>query len=213
VAPGFHHQLAPDGFLVALSSLWLEPPERDGNPRFPNPVARPPEMTPHAAPRRPHPLVEAHRSRILARLTRSADPPRAGSPPLVPERKQYLVKEAEDLYWNELAWEELTEEERVGGGPVTELVFPGFLAFVDGLLLDATRYRGSNGSGPHPDVIEEILRFLAERHATATSQLGQGADSENLVWARAMTAHLIDLVLYRLYGLSREEREELEARG
>ncbi len=178
----------------------------------PNHFSGPPKMTHHAAPRMPDPLVEARRSRILDRLPRSAGPVKSGSQPLPPARVQFLLKEAEELYLNELAWEELTEEEKVGGGPLTELVFTGFLAFVDGLLRDPARYAGPNGTGPHPEVIEEILRFLADRHATATSELGRGADSEKLVWARAMTAHLIDLVLYKLYGLTRDEREEMESR-
>ena len=170
-------------------------------------------MTQRTTPRTPDPQVEARRSRLLEALGRPARPVGAGGESLSRERVQYLVREAEELYWNELAWEELTDEERVSGGHLTELVFPGFLAFVDGLLLHPENALGPEGSGPHPEVVEEILLFLAERQARATEDLGRGADSENLVWARAMTAHLIDLVLYRLYGVTEEEREELEARA
>lgn len=122
----------------------------------------------------------------------------------------HLVREAEELYWNELAWEELTDEERVSGGHLTELVFPGFLAFVDGLLLDTPPMDTRESPSPHPEVVEEILTFLAARFTSATADLEQGADSERLVWARSLTAHLIDLVLYRLYSLTATERDTLE---
>jgi hypothetical protein len=170
-------------------------------------------MTQQTTPGVPHPQVESRRSRLLGVLGRPATPVRAGGTPLPRGRVQYLLREAEELYWNELAWEELTEEERISGGHLTELVFPGFLAFVDGLLLEPGEARSPEGSGPHPEVVEEVLLFLAERLSSATEELGRGADSENLVWARAMTAHLIDLVLYRLYDVSDEEREDLEARA
>jgi len=150
---------------------------------------------------------------MLETLGRQTVPLGSGGERLAPERLEYLLKEAEELYWNELAWEELTDEERVSGGPLTELVFPGFLSFVDALMLAPDDFLKATGPAPRPEVVEEILRFLAERHIAATEELGRGADSENLVWARAMTGRLIDLVLYRLYGLSREEREVLEARG
>jgi len=168
------------------------------------------DMTQDAASRMPHHHVEARRSRILAGLGRPAAP-LVAAVSLPVERVQHLVREAEELYWNELAWEELTEEEKVSGGHLTELVFPGLLSFVDALLLDS--YIGSQGSGPHPEVVEEILAFLAERYDRVTEDLGRGADSENLVWARALTAHVIDLILYRLYGVTHDEREELEARA
>lgn len=167
-------------------------------------------MKPPAAPI-PHPHVEARRSRIIGLLGRAVKPIGGDGGRLTRERARYLLNEAEDLYWNELAWEELTEEERVGGGPLTELVFPGLLAFVDGLLVHGEDGPGETGSGPHPDIVENILVFLADQHATMVEKIGRGADSGNLVRARAMTAELIDLVLYRLYGLTRDEREELEA--
>nr|MBA3969117.1 hypothetical protein [Gemmatimonadota bacterium] len=58
---------------------------------------------------------------------------------------------------------------------------------------------------------ESILAFLGDRYATLSAELEAGADSRKLVWARAMTARLVDLVLHRLLGLSAAEREELEA--
>ncbi len=170
-------------------------------------------MTPHAASRKPHPLVEARRARLLDTLGRHVAAPAGSGVPLPPDRREYLLKEAEELYWNELAWEELTDEERISGCPLTELVFPGLLSFVDALMFDGESTLEPGGQAARPEVVEEILLFLAERQAASTEELGRGADSENLVWARVMTGHLIDLVLYRLYGLSREERESLEAQG
>jgi hypothetical protein len=80
--------------------------------------------------------LELRRARLLDSVSRPLEPVAAGGDPLPPDRVQYLLREAQDLYWNELAWEELMEEEAVVGGRLTELVFPAFLAFVDGLLLD-----------------------------------------------------------------------------
>jgi hypothetical protein len=157
--------------------------------------------------------VESRRGRVLEALERDAERVGAGAIPLPPEGIEYLRRDAEELYWNELAWEELTDEERVSGGHLTELVFPGFLAFIDGLLLESAPTGSFESPRPHPDVVEEILLFLAERFLDSSARLEQGADSESLVWSRAMTAQLIDLVLYRLYRVTPAEREALEARG
>jgi hypothetical protein len=59
-------------------------------------------------------------------------------------------------------------------------------------------------------VVEGILTFLGERLAVFTAELESGADSQRIVWARAMTADLIDLVLFRLYGLSPSERDHVD---
>ena len=155
--------------------------------------------------------LELRRARILDAIRRSHEVAAAAGEPLEAERVAHLVKEAEDLYWNELSWEELTDEEVVSGGHLTELAFPGFLAFVDGVLLEEVPAGSTTPARPHPDVVEEILLFLSERYARFTAELGRGADSERLVWARAMTARLIDLVLYRLYRLTPDEREDLDS--
>lgn|SRR5690606_16702492 len=171
-------------------------------------------MRKHAAePGMPQAHLDSRRYRIQEALGRELEPIGSATGSLPREQIDYLVKEAEDLYWNELAWEELTDEERVSGGHLTELVFPGLLAFVDGLLLESLPRGVAGEARPHPEVVEEILLFLAERYAEATTSLERGADSESLVWARAMTAHLIDLVLYRLYRVTPAERELLESRG
>ena len=155
--------------------------------------------------------VERRRSRICAALQRPATVVAADAEPLSPERMEFIRHEAEELYWNELAWEEMTDEEAIPGGHLTEMVFPGLLAFIEGLLVDDVPADAPAPARPHPDAVEEILAFLGERFAEATARLESGADSQKLVWARCMTAQLIDLVLYRLYRLSPAEQERLEA--
>lgn len=157
--------------------------------------------------------VELRRARVFDAIDRPLKPAGAGAEPLAAERVEFLLREAEDLFWNELSWEELTDEEEIEGGHLTELVFPGFLAFVEGLLVERVPADAKAPARPHPDVVEEILRFLGERFAAFSAELEQGADSQRLVWARAMTARLVDLVLYRLYRLTPEELEELEGIG
>src|SRR5690606_30578801 len=107
---------------------------------------------------------------------------------------------------------ELKDEERVFGGHLTELVVPGLLAFIVGLLNESAPSPVYVRLRAHPDGVEEILLFLAGRFGEVTADLERGADSGNLILARSMTSHLIDLVLFRLYGLSAGDREKLEAR-
>lgn len=160
-------------------------------------------------------LAQAHVEIRKARIRDALDRPVASvsrmAEPLPPERVEFLRREAEDLYWNELSWEELTDEEEIAGGHLTELVFPGFLSFIDALLVAEVPADSISPARPHPDAVEAILTFLAERYNTLTSELEAGADSERMVWARAMTARLIDLVLYRLFALSSAEQEDLDA--
>ena len=132
-----------------------------------------------------------------------------GLDPLPADRSEHLRREAEELYWNELSWEQLTEEEAVSGGRLTEMAFPAFLAFIDGLL----PREPPTGLRPHPEVVEEILLFLADRLIYFGTELRNGADSRRLAVARTMTARLIDLVLYRLHRLTLDEREQADAFG
>jgi hypothetical protein len=154
-------------------------------------------------------LVELRRAHLLARVEARATVPEWTSAPLTQERLRFFVHEAEELYWDELAWEQTTGEEAIAGGHLTELVFPGFLALVDALL-PSPGSRARRGARTYPKAVEEILTFLGERAAELSAQLRAGADSQRLLWARAMTLRLIDLVLYRLYRLSAGECERLE---
>lgn len=161
----------------------------------------------------PPAVIESRRARVLRVIGRAAEPVGSGGMPVARDHIDHLVGEAEDLYWNELAWEEITGEERVAGGHLTELVFPGFLTFVDGLLAETTVPGTFENRRPHPGVVEEILLFLAGRYGAMQTQLDGGIDSAKVVWARALTSQLIDLVLFRLYRLTSEEQERLENGG
>ena len=134
----------------------------------------------------------AHLERILQHPLVS---PRSSG--LDAERRQFLLEEAEDLYWNELEWEKLTAEEMSQhGSALVEFAFPGFLAFINGLLLKEVNADSTAPATPRPEVVEEILLFLATR---VLELLPEQEDQASL--EREMTARLIDLVLYRLHNI------------
>lgn len=115
--------------------------------------------------------------------------------------RQHLREEAEDLYWNELEWEHITDEERLDDGSLTELAFPGFLAFIRGLLLRETLETVREAAQPRPEVVEGVLGFLAGR-VIELKEASNGADeedSERAAREHKMTSRLIDLVLMRLH--------------
>jgi hypothetical protein len=60
-------------------------------------------------------------------------------------------------------------------------------------------------------VVEEILLFLAGQFLNNAEEVSSGADSEKVLWAREMSGRLVDLVLYRLHGLSPDQREQVDA--
>jgi len=130
------------------------------------------------------------------RLTRLVGAPlrTPKGPPTTPETARFLREEAEELYWNELAWEKLTDEEMIGGSELVEYTFPAFLAFIDGLLLREVPVDSPAGAEPRPDVVEESLLFLAGRCLSED-------DEEIGALERDMTSRLMDLVLYRLHGV------------
>lgn len=121
------------------------------------------------------------------------------------DRRRYLLEEAEDLYWNELSWEQLTGEEGLAERGLVEFTFPGFLALVEGLLLRETTQDAATPASPRPEVVEDVLRFLAGRHL----ELTDASDGEGVV-EREVSMRLIDLVLYRLHDIDVEEVERLE---
>lgn len=113
----------------------------------------------------------------------------------------HLKEEAIDLYWNELEWEHITDEERLDDGSLTELAFPGFLAFIRGLLLSETLETVREAAQPRPEVVEDVLGFLAGRILELGQSLDQGEsdDAERAQSERDMTVRLVDLVLMRLH--------------
>ena len=94
-------------------------------PRIDSPVDRPPELDLAA-----RTLVEERLRALRLILDRELDPDDIVLRPTAPASRRHLFEEACDLYWNELNWEQLTDEERVSGGELTEMVFPGLLALV-----------------------------------------------------------------------------------
>ena len=130
-------------------------------------------------------------------------PPPSGDLPS--ENRAFLLQQAEELYWEELSWERLTGDEGLGGSGLVELAFPGFLAFVRGLLLAETTEDSLAPARPRPEVVEDILVFLASRWIV----LEGDTDREHGI-ERDATMRLIDLVLYRLHGVDVHEAQRLE---
>ncbi|MBI4521656.1 MAG: hypothetical protein HY701_12520 [Gemmatimonadetes bacterium] len=123
----------------------------------------------------------------------------------------HLLDQAQDLYWNELEWENVTAEEALDEGSLTELAFPAFLAYVDGLLLTQPIVAVPDTTGPRADVVGDILGFLAGRVVELRRADVSASDDGRQARAElAMTMQLIDLVLYRLYRLEPEEIERVE---
>jgi hypothetical protein len=150
-----------------------------------------------AGERRLHPdvLLARRRARLENLLQHPLVPPPSSG--IAAERRSFLREEAEELYWNELEWEKLTSEEmRTGGSELVELAFPGFLAFVDGLLLKEVAADSQAPPSPRPEVVEDILLFLAHRYLELLPKTDPARRLE-----REMVERLIDLVLYRLHAL------------
>ncbi len=160
-------------------------------------------------------LLDGRRELLERALGRDLSPPMTGPRgPLPPEVRAFLREEAEDLYWNELEWEHITDEEAVEDGALAELAFPGFLAFVRGLLLREVMPDALAPATPRPQVVEDILHFLCGRVVELEDRLGDGdddGDRARLVSELEMTSRLVDLVLYRFHELTPEEVERVEA--
>ncbi|TVP59045.1 MAG: hypothetical protein EA351_02210 [Gemmatimonadales bacterium] len=154
-------------------------------------------------------LLEARRARIqkhTGRPLRAPAVPEADTP-LTEKQHEYLLEEAQELYWNDLEWENITEEERMEGGPVPELTFPGVLAFVRGLLLTEVPSDSPVGPSPRPQVVEAFLRFLSARivelQAAAHGDVGEEGDRAAL--ELRMTEGLLDRVLMTFHGIQTED--------
>jgi hypothetical protein len=158
-------------------------------------------------------LLAGRVKRLEQLLGRPIPPARIPSGvPLLEEEKSHLTGEGENLYWNELEWEKLTGEEKVDEEFLTELAFPGFLAYVRGLLLEEVMPDSLAPAQPRPEVVEALLGFLAER----TVELGEetarleGEERDHKVSEVKLASRLVDLVLYRFHGLTPEEIEQVE---
>lgn len=162
---------------------------------------------------RPATLVQGRRERLARSLGRPLATPRADDSPLAEGARRHLLEEAEDLYWNELEWEHITEEEATDGPPLAELTFPGLLAFVRGLLLTETNPDALAPAEPRPQVVDDVMMFLARRVLELEEKLAApNTDEEERVRGElVMTDRLLDLVLYRYHGLDPDEVERVEA--
>lgn len=161
-------------------------------------------------------LLSGRRERLERILERELRPPMTGpTSPLTPDVRKFLCEEAEDLYWNELEWENITDEEALEGGPLTQLAFPGFLAFVRGLLLTEVMPDALAPALPRPQVVEDTLGFLCGRVVELEEGLAAGNrdEPEKARSEMEMTSRLIDFVLYRFHELAPAEVERAEASG
>ncbi|HEY0670609.1 MAG TPA: hypothetical protein VGD27_00015 [Longimicrobiales bacterium] len=143
----------------------------------------------------PEVFLARRRARLEKILQTALVPPRSSG--ISEDRRQFLREEAEDLYWNELEWEKLTAEEMAGGRELVEFTFPGFLAFIDGLLLKEANPDSPVPAKPRPEVVEDILLFLATRYLELLPE-----QEPQSVLEREMVERLIDLVLYRLHNIA-----------
>ena len=162
------------------------------------------EQPPREALERGQQFLARRRKRLARLIQRPLEPP-TGSGDLTEDRRNFLLGEAEELYWNELSWEQVTEEEGLTESGLVELTFPGFLAFIEGLLLKEVMPDSLAPASPRPEVVEDILLFLGTRCV----QL-EAMDEEDAEMERAVTTRLIDLVLYRQHDVDVEEFEQLE---
>ena len=156
-------------------------------------------------------LVQARRERIEGALGDALPEPQPSqNEPISQRERDYLLDEARDLYLNEVEWERITEEEQLEDGPLAELTFPGFLAFVRGLLLRDAMPDSLAPANPRPEVVEDIAAFLAGR----VIELRAGDDDgDGVEWELSMAERLIDLVLFALHGLSKEDVARIESRA
>jgi hypothetical protein len=155
-------------------------------------------------------LLEGRREKLERALGRPlAVPEPARGADLSESEREHLRNAATDLYLNELAWENITDEEQVEGEPLAELAFPGFLAFIQGLLLEQVMPDSLAPANPRPEIVEDVVRFLAERVVALQDGLGGSGDGDAEEEARdlAVTDRLIDLVLFRLHGVDPADAE------
>jgi len=153
-------------------------------------------------------LVQSRRRAIQEVVGKALQRP-GGTPdvPLAPERRAHLLEEIQELYWNDLEWENVTEEERMEGGSLPELTFPGVLALTRGLLLTEVAADSLGDAEPRPEVVEDFLEFLAGRvlELDRAASGGPGEEGDRSALELRMTEGLLDRVLMEYHGLSPED--------
>jgi hypothetical protein len=158
-------------------------------------------------------LLSGRVKRIQQVLGRELRPGSSSGDPLPEKDRSYLLDTAQEFYWNDLEWEKLTGEEQLDEEFLTELAFPGFLAFVRGLLLEEAQPDSQAPPQPRPEVVADILGFLAGRvvELEADASSSGGEDRAHREAELQMTSRLVDLVLYVYYRLDPEEANMVEA--
>lgn len=157
-------------------------------------------------------LLDERQRGLRKAVDRDLDPVDLVVRPARPSVRKHLFEEACELYWNELRWEEISAEERVGDGELTEMVFPALLALVDALLP-----RGPNGEPDrdreHRDVAHDFLLWLAGRLVELkNARPAKNGDRANMRREMAVLDELIDLIFFRLYSLTNAEIERYQRR-
>lgn len=158
-------------------------------------------------------LVEERVRSLRRLLDRQLDPDDIVVRPTAAASRKHLFEEACDLYWNELNWEQLTDEERIADGELTEMVFPGLLALVDALLP-----RSENGEPDrdreHRDVAHDFLLWLAGRLVELRSTRPEDDEDRDRIRTEIqVTDDLVDLVSCRLFCLTDEETGRIRGFG
>ncbi len=158
-------------------------------------------------------FIRKRREHFSSLLGGALEQPREDDSPLAPEARDHLLEDGRDLYWNELEWEHLTEEEALDSEePLIELMFPGVLAYVRGLLLTSVNPDALAPAEPRPQVVQDLLDFLAGRVLELQAALaeGPGEDEARLRAEHHATNRLVDLVLFLYHGLDKDEMDRLE---
>lgn len=151
-----------------------------------------------------------HLQEVVGRPLRT--PAGTEDPPLSTAQRVHLLEELQELYWNDLEWENVTEEERMEGGGLPELTFPGVLALVRGLLLSEVMSDAMSGPAPRPEVVEEFLEFLAKQvlDLRETAAGGPGEEGDRAALELRMTEALLDRALLEFHRVSPEDVGTLE---
>ena len=155
-------------------------------------------------------LLEGRREKMERALGRPrAAPDPASGAELSESEREHLLNGATDLYLNELAWENITDEEQVEGEPLAELAFAGFLAYIQGLLLDKVMPDSLAPANPRPEIVEGVIEFVAERVVALQDKMGETGDGDRDQEAHdlALTDRLLDLVLFRFHGVDPADAE------
>jgi hypothetical protein len=158
-------------------------------------------------------LIVGRREQVSRILGRPLAPPKSPQAEATEQVRRHLLEEAEELYWNEMAWEHITGEEGLGQGALLEMAFPGFLAFVRALLLREVLPDAKGPAQPRPEVVEDLLLFLSGRVVALEEELADGTSEEHdrLSGELTMTSRLLNGVLYSYHGLTPSDVERVEA--